>query len=96
MNKEVKNRNWVYKDLGIWGAYITETNGECTKLTDVTHIKRYLEDLIEENQQLQQKVNQLEANIEEALKFIDNNMYERYCYVGSEDKLKEILERGIK
>ena len=96
MNKEVKNRNWVYKDLGIWGAYITETNGECTKRTDVTHIKRYLEDLIEENQQLQQKVNQLEANIEEALKFIDNNMYERYCYVGSEDKLKEILERGIK
>lgn len=39
-------------------------------------------------------INQLETNRDEAIKFIDNNMYESYCYVGSEDKLKEILERG--
>lgn len=39
-------------------------------------------------------INQLETNRDEAIEFIDNNMYERYCYVGSEDKLKEILERG--
>ena len=30
--------------------------------------------------------------IGKALKFIDNYMYENYCYVGSEDKLKDILK----
>ena len=27
-----------------------------------------------------------------AIKFIDNYMYENYCYVGSEDRLKDILK----
>ena len=31
--------------------------------------------------------------IDRALKFIDNYMYENYCYVGSEDKLKDILKK---
>lgn len=42
--------------------------------------------------ELVDRVVKLETNIEEAIKFIDNNMYESYCYVGSEDKLKEILK----
>ena len=30
--------------------------------------------------------------IDKAIKFIDNYMYENYCYVGSEDRLKDILK----
>ena len=30
--------------------------------------------------------------INKAIKFIDNYMYENYCYVGSEDRLKDILK----
>ena len=41
--------------------------------------------MIDENQQLQNRINK-------AIEFIDNHMYEEYCYVGSEDKLKEILK----
>ena len=29
---------------------------------------------------------------EKAINFIDNYMYENYCYVGSEDRLKDILK----
>ena len=41
--------------------------------------------MIDENQQLQNRINK-------AIEFIDNHMYEEYCYVGSEDRLKEILK----
>lgn len=40
-------------------------------------------------------INELESNRDIAIKFINNNMYERYCYGGCEDILKEIL-RGSK
>ena len=30
--------------------------------------------------------------INKAIKVIDNYMYENYCYVGSEDRLKDILK----
>ena len=42
--------------------------------------------------QLQQESKKQKEVIEKAIKFIDNYMYENYCYVGSEDRLKDILK----
>ena len=44
-----------------------------------------LDDLLKENQKYKEV-------IDKAIKFIDNYMYENYCYVGSEDRLKDILK----
>ena len=43
-------------------------------------------------QELQEKYNKQKEVIDKAIKFIDNYMYENYCYVGSEDRLKDILK----
>ena len=43
-------------------------------------------------QELQDKYNKQKEVIDKAIKFIDNYMYENYCYVGSEDRLKDILK----
>ena len=40
---------------------------------------------------LQQENKKYKEVIEKAIDFIDMHMYEDYCYVGSEDRLKEIL-----
>ena len=41
---------------------------------------------------LQQENQKYKEVIDKAIKFIDNYMYENYCYVGSEDRLKDILK----
>ena len=41
---------------------------------------------------LQQQNQKYKEVIEKAIDFIDMHMYEDYCYVGSEDRLKEILK----
>ena len=46
----------------------------------------------EEIEQLQQENKKYKEVIEKAIDFIDMHMYEDYCYVGSEDRLKEILK----
>ena len=43
-------------------------------------------------EQLQQENQKYKEVIDKAIKFIDNYMYENYCYVGSEDRLKDILK----
>lgn len=48
-------------------------------------LKEVVELLKKENQKYKEV-------IEKAIKFIDNYMYENYCYVGSEDRLKDILK----
>ena len=46
---------------------------------------KYIEHLEQQNKKYKEV-------IDKAIKFIDNYMYENYCYVGSEDRLKEILK----
>ncbi len=55
-------------------------------------------ELEQENKQLKEKLDilqqenkQLKEQKKQAIFFIKNNMYEDYCYCGSEDKLLEIL-----
>lgn len=43
-------------------------------------------------EQLEQQCKKQKEVIDKAIKFIDNYMYENYCYVGSEDRLKDILK----
>lgn len=52
---------------------------------DIETIQGYVEMIEEENQKYKEV-------IDKAIKFIDNYMYENYCYVGSEDRLKDILK----
>ena len=47
--------------------------------------------LVDYIKQLQQENKKYKEVIENAINFIDMHMYEDYCYVGSEDRLKEIL-----
>lgn len=47
-----------------------------------------VEDLAKENQRYKEA-------FDKAIKFIDNYMYENYCYAGSEDRLKDILNEAI-
>ncbi len=44
---------------------------------------------------LEKRLEEKEDDINKAIDFINNNMYEEYCYVDSEDKLKQILKRGV-
>ena len=48
-------------------------------------VTNYIENLEQENKKYKEV-------IKKALDFIDMHMYEDYCYVASEDKLKEILK----
>ena len=41
--------------------------------------------------QLQKENKKYKEVIDKAIDFIDMHMYEDYCYAGSEDRLKEIL-----
>ena len=47
--------------------------------------------LVDYIKQLQQENKKYKEVIDKAIDCIDMNMYEDYCYVGSEDRLKEIL-----
>lgn len=49
-------------------------------------------DLITKYMFLEQQCNKQKEVINKAINFIDNYMYENYCYVGSEDRLKDILK----
>ena len=51
--------------------------------------------LVDYIEQLQQENQKYKEVIDKAINFIDMHMYEDYCYVGSEDRLKEILN-GVK
>lgn len=55
-SREENPRNWVYKDSGWLGAYIIETDGCVSKQIDVTHVKKYIEDLLQENEQLKEEI----------------------------------------
>lgn len=66
MHEEFQFKNWGYKDLGMLGAYIVEKNNESYKQIDVTNVKQYIKDLIEENQQLKEKLQQKEDIIHKA------------------------------
>ena len=52
--------------------------------SEITYMLDYITNLQQENKKYQEV-------IEKAINFIDMHMYEDYCYVGSEDRLKEIL-----
>ena len=47
--------------------------------------------LVDYIKQLQQENKKYKEVIEKAINFIDMHMYEDYCYVGSEERLKKIL-----
>ena len=64
-----------------------------TEKLDLIDTDVYL-DLLNKYNDLQDKLEEKDKVIDEAINFIDNDMYERYCYTGSEDRLLEILERG--
>lgn len=99
MNKEEIN-NWYFRDLGSLGAYIIETNGECSKQVDVNHIKKYIKDLLHKIEQTQQKVNQLETNRDEAIEYLNSyyaiykNATDGFNYGFDSKKAILILERG--
>lgn len=63
-------------------------NEKWNKVKDyITNLQEKLDFMIDKNDKKQCK-------IDKAIKFIENNMYENYCYCGSEDKLLEILKGG--
>lgn len=97
MNEEFQFKNWEYKDLGMLGAYIVEKNNESYKQIDVNNVKQYIKDLIEENQQLKEKLQQKEDIINKAkvdlekhlnAKSYDNHKYELF----DREYLEEVLE----
>lgn len=97
MNEEFQFKNWGYKDLGMLGAYIVEKNNESYKQIDVTNVKQYIKDLIEENQQLKEKLQQKEDIINKAKvdleKHLNAKSYGNHKYELFDRKyLEEVLE----
>ena len=56
-----------------------------------SELKDFIIELQEENSRYERINEKYKEVIEKAINFIDMHMYEDYCYVGSEDRLKEIL-----
>ena len=56
-----------------------------------SELKDFIVELQEENSRYERINQKYQEVIEKAIDFIDMHMYEDYCYVGSEDRLKEIL-----
>ena len=56
-----------------------------------SELKDFVVELQEENSRYEIMNQKYKEVIEKAINFIDMHMYEDYCYVGSEDRLKEIL-----
>ena len=56
-----------------------------------SELKDFIIELQEENSRYERINQKYQEVIEKAIDFIDMHMYEDYCYVGSEDRLKEIL-----
>ena len=61
---------------------------QLTEFIEKTGIKFH----VLENDNDLKKYEKYKKVINKAIKFIDNYMYENYCYVGSEDRLKDILK----
>ena len=57
-----------------------------------SELKDFIIELQEENSRYERMNQKYQEVIEKAINFIDIHMYEDYCYVGSEDRLKEILK----
>lgn len=57
-----------------------------------SELKDFIIELQEENSRYERINQKYQEVIEKAINFIDMHMYEDYCYVGSEDRLKEILK----
>ena len=57
-----------------------------------SELKDFIVELQEENSRYERLNEKYKEVIEKAINFIDIHMYEDYCYVGSEDRLKEILK----
>ena len=56
-----------------------------------SELKDFIIELQEENSRYERLNQKYQEVIDKAINFIDMHMYEDYCYVGSEDRLKEIL-----
>ena len=56
-----------------------------------SELKDFIIELQEENSRYERINQKYKEVIEKAIDFIDMHMYEDYCYVSSEDRLKEIL-----
>ena len=56
-----------------------------------SELKDFIIELQEENSRYERINQKYKEVIEKAIDFIDMHMYEDYCYAGSEDRLKEIL-----
>ena len=57
-----------------------------------SELKDFIVELQEENSRYERLNQKYKEVIDKAINFIDMHMYEDYCYVGSEDRLKEILK----
>ena len=56
-----------------------------------SELKDFIIELQEENSRYERINEKYKEVIEKAINFIDIHMYEDYCYVGSEERLKKIL-----
>ena len=56
-----------------------------------SELKDFIIELQEENSRYERINQKYKEVIDKAIDFIDMHMYEDYCYAGSEDRLKEIL-----
>ena len=56
-----------------------------------SELKDFIVELQEENSRYERLNEKYKEVIENAINFIDIHMYEDYCYVGSEERLKKIL-----
>ena len=56
-----------------------------------SELKDFIIELQEENSRYERINQKYKEVIDKAIDFIDMHMYEDYCYVGSEGRLKEIL-----
>ena len=57
-----------------------------------SELKDFIIELQEENSRYERINQKYKEVIDKAIEYIDMHMYEDYCYVGSEDRLKEILK----
>ena len=57
-----------------------------------SELKDFIIELQEENSRYERINKKYKEVIRKAINFIDIHMYEDYCYVGSEERLKKILK----
>ena len=91
-NKSLKKENKILRENAENNDKVVDkVNWENQKLKE--HIEKYenyckttgIEELMKENKKYKEV-------IDKAIDFIDMHMYEDYCYVGSEERLKKILK----